>query len=135
MRIGAPGAEKPIARIDDTTYVDLSDVVDDFGERFFGSGGLADLPAVIADRVAAGQVSSFAGERIGAPIARPHQILCIGLNYSDHAAETGQAVPAEPILFTKSPNTLIGPNDDVRIPRGSTKPDWEVELGIVIGKR
>jgi 2,4-diketo-3-deoxy-L-fuconate hydrolase len=135
MRIGAPGAEKPIARLDDTTYVDLSDVVDDFGERFFGSGGLADLPAVVADRVAAGQVSTFAGERIGAPIARPHQILCIGLNYRDHAAETGQAVPEEPILFTKSPNTLIGPNDDVRIPRGSTKPDWEVELGIVIGRR
>lgn len=80
-------------------------------------------------------MKQFADERIGAPIARPHQILCIGLNYSDHAAETGQKVPAEPILFTKSPNTLIGPNDNVRIPRGSTKPDWEVELGIVIGKR
>ncbi|MER6583963.1 fumarylacetoacetate hydrolase family protein, partial [Nonomuraea sp. NPDC001023] len=75
------------------------------------------------------------GERVGAPIARPHQILCIGLNYSDHAAETGQAVPAEPILFTKSPNTLVGPYDDVRIPRGATKTDWEVELGIVIGRR
>jgi 2-keto-4-pentenoate hydratase/2-oxohepta-3-ene-1,7-dioic acid hydratase in catechol pathway len=75
------------------------------------------------------------GERIGAPIARPHQILCIGLNYSDHAAETGQAVPTEPILFTKSPNTLVGPNDDVRLPRGYSKADWEVELGIVIGRR
>lgn len=135
MRIGAPGAEKPIARLDDATYVDLADVVDDFDERYFGSGHLAQLPAVVAERVAAGQVSAFAGERVGAPIARPHQILCIGLNYSDHAAETGQAVPAEPILFTKSPNTLIGPYDDVRIPRGSTKPDWEVELGIVIGRR
>src|SRR4029078_963399 len=72
---------------------------------------------------------------IGAPIARPHQILCIGLNYRDHAAETGQAVPDEPILFNKSPNTLIGPNDEVRIPRGATKPDWEVELGLVIGRR
>jgi 2,4-diketo-3-deoxy-L-fuconate hydrolase len=72
---------------------------------------------------------------VGAPIARPHQILCIGLNYSDHAAETGQAVPAEPILFTKPPNTLIGPYDDVRLPRGSTKVDWEVELGVVIGRR
>ena len=86
-------------------------------------------------KVAAGDVRRFAGERIGSPIARPHQILCIGLNYRDHAAETGQAVPAEPILFTKSPNTLVGPNDDVRIPRGSTKTDWEVELGVVIGKR
>ncbi|ONI86597.1 ureidoglycolate lyase [Saccharothrix sp. ALI-22-I] len=135
MRIGAPGSEKPVARIDDQTYVDLSDVVTDFDEAFFGSDGLDRVRPVVADRTAAGQVSRFAGERIGAPIARPHQILCIGLNYRDHAAETGQAVPDEPILFTKSPNTLIGPNDDVRIPRGSTKPDWEVELGVVIGKR
>jgi 2-keto-4-pentenoate hydratase/2-oxohepta-3-ene-1,7-dioic acid hydratase in catechol pathway len=139
MRIGAVGSEKPVARVtderNDEKYVDLSDVVVDFDERFFGSGLLADLPAIVADRVAAGQTIAFAGERIGAPIARPHQILCIGLNYRDHAAETGQEVPAEPILFTKSPNTLIGPNDEVRIPRGSTKPDWEVELGIVIGKR
>jgi len=135
MRIGPVGSEKPIARLDDQTYVDLSDVVPDFDEKFFAANGLDGLPAVVADRVASGLVSSFAGERIGAPIARPHQILCIGLNYSDHAAETGQDVPAEPILFTKSPNTLIGPDDDVRIPRGSTKPDWEVELGIVIGTR
>jgi 2-keto-4-pentenoate hydratase/2-oxohepta-3-ene-1,7-dioic acid hydratase in catechol pathway len=89
----------------------------------------------VAERAASGLVSRFAGERVGAPIARPHQILCIGLNYRDHAAETGQAVPDEPILFTKSPNTLVGPDDDVRIPRGSTKTDWEVELGIVIGRR
>jgi 2,4-didehydro-3-deoxy-L-rhamnonate hydrolase len=135
MRIGAPGAEKPVARIDEETYVDLSDVVGDFEEAFFGGGGLDRIRPVVAERAAAGKVTRFAGERIGAPIARPHQILCIGLNYRDHAAETGQAVPAEPILFTKSPNTLIGPNDDVRIPRGSTKPDWEVELGIVIGRR
>jgi 2,4-didehydro-3-deoxy-L-rhamnonate hydrolase len=135
MRIGAPGAEKPVARIDDTTYVDLSDVARDLDEAFFGSGGLDRIRPVVAERAAAGRVAEFAGERIGAPIARPHQILCIGLNYRDHAAETGQAVPAEPILFTKSPNTLIGPDDDVRIPRGSTKPDWEVELGVVIGRR
>jgi 2,4-didehydro-3-deoxy-L-rhamnonate hydrolase len=135
MRIGAPGAERPVARIDDQTYVDLSDQVDDFDESFFGGGGLERIRTTVVERSAAGLVSTFAGERIGAPIARPHQILCIGLNYRDHAAETGQAVPDEPILFTKSPNTLIGPNDDVRIPRGSTKPDWEVELGIVIGRR
>ncbi|PAK28019.1 ureidoglycolate lyase [Streptomyces sp. alain-838] len=135
MRIGAVGAEKPVARMDDDTYVDLSDLVDDFDEEFFGSGGIDRVRPVVAERAAAGQFSRFAGERIGAPIARPHQILCVGLNYRDHAAETGQAVPDEPILFTKSPNTLIGPHDDVRIPRGSTKPDWEVELGIVIGRR
>jgi 2,4-diketo-3-deoxy-L-fuconate hydrolase len=135
MRIGAPGAEKPVARIDDETYVDLADVADDFDEAFFGGGGLGRIRSVVAERAAAGQVSRFAGERIGAPIARPHQILCIGLNYRDHAAETGQKVPEEPILFTKSPNTLIGPYDDVRIPRGSAKTDWEVELGMVIGRR
>jgi len=135
MRIGAPGAEKPVARVDDDTYVDLSDTVTDFDEAFFGSGGIDRVRPVVAERVAAGQVSRFAGERVGAPIARPHQILCIGLNYRDHAAESGMAVPDEPILFTKSPNTLIGPNDDVRIPRGSAKTDWEVELGIVIGRR
>jgi 2,4-didehydro-3-deoxy-L-rhamnonate hydrolase len=135
MRIGAPGAEKPVVRVDDTTYVDVSDLVHDFDERFFGEGGPARLAEPVAERIADGDVTPFGDERIGAPIARPHQLLCIGLNYSDHAAETGQAVPSEPILFTKSPNTLIGPNDDVRIPRGSTKPDWEVELGIVIGRR
>ncbi|MFK0287531.1 fumarylacetoacetate hydrolase family protein [Streptomyces sp. NPDC090499] len=135
MRIGAPGAEKPVAHIDTDTYVDLSDVVTDFDEAFFGSGGIDRVRPIVAKRAAAGQVSRLAGERIGAPIARPHQILCIGLNYRDHAAESGMPVPDEPILFTKSPNTLVGPNDDVRIPRGSTKPDWEVELGIVIGRR
>ncbi len=135
MRIGAAGSEKPIVRIGDEGYIDVSDVVSDFDETFFGSGGLDTLRGIVAQRIEAGQVTTFASERIGAPIARPHQILCIGLNYSDHAAETGQAVPTEPILFTKSPNTLVGPNDEVRIPRGSTKPDWEVELGIVIGRR
>jgi 2-keto-4-pentenoate hydratase/2-oxohepta-3-ene-1,7-dioic acid hydratase in catechol pathway len=135
MRIGDPGAERPVARIDDETYIDLADVVDDFNERFFGAGGLDFLRPIIASRTAAGMVARLAGERIGAPIARPHQILCIGLNYRDHALETGQDIPAEPILFTKPPNTLVGPNDGVRIPRGSTKPDWEVELGVVVGRR
>jgi 2,4-diketo-3-deoxy-L-fuconate hydrolase len=135
MRIGAVGAEKPVVRVSEESYVDLSDVVADFNEEFFGRGGLDSIRPIVAKRLETGVVTSLAGERIGAPIARPHQILCIGLNYSDHAAETGQPVPSEPILFTKSPNTLIGPNDDVRIPRGSTKTDWEVELGIVIGKR
>ncbi|UBU17103.1 fumarylacetoacetate hydrolase family protein [Nonomuraea gerenzanensis] len=131
MRIGAPGAEKPVVRVDEHHYIDVSDVTPDFDERFFAAGGAA----LLAGKVATGRPQEFAGERVGAPIARPHQILCIGLNYSDHAAETGQAVPDEPILFTKSPNTLIGPYDDVRIPRGATKTDWEVELGIVIGRR
>ena len=135
MRIGAAGAEKPVVRVDDETYVDVSDLTDTYGERFFGSGGLDRVREAFTERLAAGRVERFAGERVGSPIARPHQILCIGLNYRDHAAETGAQVPAEPVLFTKSPNTLIGPDDDVRIPRGSTKADWEVELGVVIGKR
>lgn len=135
MRIGPLGAEKPVVRIDDDNYVDVSDIVQDYDERFFGGGGLEQLATVVDARAASGQIAAFNGERVGAPFARPHQILCIGLNYSDHAKETGQAIPAEPILFTKSPNTLIGPYDDVRIPRGATKTDWEVELGILIGKR
>lgn len=134
LRIGAPGSEKPAALVGADRYVDLSDVVLDFDERFFAEGGLARIAPVVAERSAGGG-QPIGDERIGAPIARPHQIICVGLNYSDHAAETGQAVPEEPILFTKSPNTLVGPYDAVRIPRGSTKPDWEVELGIVIGER
>jgi 2,4-diketo-3-deoxy-L-fuconate hydrolase len=135
MRIGEVGAERPVVRVDADTHVEVGDVIGDFDERFFWNGGIRGLDAVVAERVAAGETGSFGGERIGAPIARPHQILCIGLNYRDHAAETGQAVPDEPIVFTKSPNTLVGPNDDVRIPRGSVKTDWEVELGVVIGRR
>jgi 2,4-diketo-3-deoxy-L-fuconate hydrolase len=135
MRIGPAGSERPVVRVDDTRYIDVTDVVDDFDEAFFRNDGLIHLGEVVQERSAAGQLREFAGERVGAPIARPHQILCIGLNYSDHAAETGAAVPDEPILFTKSPNTLVGPYDDVRIPRGSTKLDWEVELGVVIGER
>lgn len=135
LRIGDIGAEKPAALADENHYVDLSDVVLDFDEAFFAGGGIDHIRPVVASRIAEGQVRELGTARVGAPIARPHQIICVGLNYSDHAKETGQAVPEEPILFTKSPNTLIGPHDDVRIPRGSTKPDWEVELGIVIGKR
>lgn len=135
MRIGEPGAEKPAVRVDETSFVDVSDLVADFDEAFFSSGGPARLAAPVAARIAADELARFAGERIGPPIARPHQILCVGLNFSDHAAETGQEVPAEPVLFTKPPNTLTGPYDDVRMPRGSTKLDWEVELGVVIGRR
>ena len=135
LRIGPAGSEKPAALTADGRYVDLSDVVPDFNEAFFASDDIATLAEVVAQRTAAGEVHDLGDQRIGAPIARPHQIICVGLNYSDHAAETGQDVPSEPILFTKSPNTLVGPNDDVRIPRGATKTDWEVELAIVIGKR
>lgn len=135
IRIGPAGSEKPGVLVGDDGYIDVSDIVDDFNEAFFASGGLDRIRPIVADRVEMGQIRLLLGERIGAPIARPHQIICVGLNYSDHAAETGQSVPSEPILFTKSPNTLVGPYDDVRIPRDATKTDWEVELGIVIAKR
>ena len=133
MRIGQPGDERPAVGAHEKSYIDVSDVVSDFDEAFFAAGGIDRLRDVVATRKA--QAKPLDDLRIGPPIARPHQILCVGLNYRDHAAETGQEVPDEPILFTKSPNTLVGPFDDVRMPRGSTKMDWEVELGIVIGRR
>ena len=135
MRIGPVGAEKPVVRVGDDSYVDVSDLVPDFNEAFFGSGALTGLEAQVRSRAAAGEVHPIGDQRIGAPIARPHQIVCIGLNYSDHAAETGATVPPEPIIFSKSPNTMVGPYDEIHVPRTSTKTDWEVELGVVIGTR
>jgi 2,4-didehydro-3-deoxy-L-rhamnonate hydrolase len=134
MRLGEPGQERPVVRIDDSTYVDVSDVVRDYDAAFF-AGDMAALRGVVDERRAAGATAAFDAQRVGPPIARPHLILCIGLNYADHAAESGQPVPEEPIVFTKAPNTLVGPNDDVHIPRGSVSTDWEVELGVVIGRR
>ncbi|MFJ2553835.1 fumarylacetoacetate hydrolase family protein [Microbacterium sp. NPDC087591] len=134
-RIGVPGAERPAVLVGEKEYVDVSDLVDDIDATFFESGGSEALAQIVQQRVSERRTSPLGEQRIGAPIARPHQIVCVGLNYADHAAESGMAIPEEPILFTKSPNTLIGPYDDVRIPRGGTKTDWEVELGIVIGRR
>ena len=135
MRIGSVGSERPVVRISEHDYIDVSDLTSDYDANFFESGGVERIRKIVAEREERGEVNKFAGERIGSPLPRPHQIICIGLNYSDHAAETGAVVPDEPILFTKSPNTMVGPNDDVRMPRGATKLDWEVELGVVIGKR
>jgi 2,4-didehydro-3-deoxy-L-rhamnonate hydrolase len=140
MRLGPAGRERPAVLVGeglvgDGLVLDVSDAVADFDEAFFGSGGVARLRALVSERADRGLAEPLGDRRIGAPIARPHQLLCIGLNYSDHAAETGQPVPAEPIVFNKAPNTLVGPNDTVLVPRGSTKTDWEVELGIVIGSR
>ena len=135
VRIGPLGAERPAALVTETSYVDVSDIVSDYDGAFFQSGGLDRLRGVVQQRAQSGQVHELSSQRVGAPVARPHQILCIGLNYRDHAAETGQEVPDEPIVFTKSPNTLVGAYDDVVLPRNSRKTDWEVELAIVIGKR
>lgn len=133
--VGEPGQERPAVLVGAGRYVDVGDRWEAFDGTFFEAGGLAELPGLVATRTGAGEIHELAGRRFGAPLGRPHQILCIGLNYRDHAAETGQAEPVEPILFTKAPNTLVGPNDDVAIPPGSEKTDWEVELGVVIGTR
>jgi 2,4-diketo-3-deoxy-L-fuconate hydrolase len=135
MRIGERGAERPIVRVDDDSYVDVSDLTTDFDEAFFGGQGIAALQPQVDARIAAGRVERFTGERIGAPIGRPHQIIGIGMNFADHAAEIGLPVPPEPLIFSKSPNSLSGPHDEVIIPRASRKTDYEVELGLVIGRR
>ncbi len=117
VRIGPAGSETPGALVDDDTLRRPVRCRRRLRRGVLRLGCPRDaLADIVAERVAAGRREPVGGRRFGAPIARPHQILCIGLNYSDHAAETGQAVPAEPILFTKSPNTLIGPNDDVADP-------------------
>ena len=135
MRFGQPGKERPAVAIDEQNYIDISDLVSDFDTDFFQNEKWLDIKSEVANRVAAKNFSQVAGNRIGAPFARPHQIICIGLNYADHAKESGAEVPPEPIIFTKAPTTLIGPDDDVIIPKDSVKCDWEVELGIVIGKQ
>jgi 2-keto-4-pentenoate hydratase/2-oxohepta-3-ene-1,7-dioic acid hydratase in catechol pathway len=135
MRIGRVGEERPAIAVNELNYIDISDLVDDFDEDFFGAEKWLDLIPEVDKRREQKKFSKIGEQRVGAPFARPHQIICIGLNYADHARESGADVPVEPIIFTKAPNTLVGPNDDVIIPKNSRKCDWEVELGIVIGKR
>ncbi|MFK4789318.1 fumarylacetoacetate hydrolase family protein [Microbacterium sp. ZW T5_56] len=135
MRIGDPGRERPVVLVADDLVVEVSDLTPDYDSAFFAGFDRERWEQEVEARRSRGLVRQFGNERIGAPIARPHQILCIGLNYRRHAEETGAAIPPEPILFTKAPNTIVGPYDDVRIPRGGDKTDWEVELGIVIGRR
>lgn len=133
MRVGAPGAERPVLAAGDDTHYDLSTVTDDIDAGFLSSGGVERVRAARA----AGELpeTDVAGLRIGPPLARAGSILCIGQNYAAHAAESGSPAPDTPILFYKAANTLVGPYDDVLIPRNSSKTDWEVELGVVIGRR
>ncbi len=131
IRFGEAGNEKPGIIINEK-YFDVSDYVRDFDENFFADGGLSLLKKIAGD-VDLHPVSEEI--RLGSPIARPSKIVCIGLNYSDHAAETKMPVPKEPILFFKSTTALCGPNDDLIIPKDSVKTDWEVELAVVIGKK
>jgi len=128
-RIGERGREIPAVLDESGVHRDVSSIVDDFTPEFFASEGIARLRE--ADVLALPSVSG----RIGAPIARPSLILCVGLNYVDHANESNMKVPDEPILFTKAPNCLVGPDDNVLIPRGATKVDYEVELAVVIGRQ
>jgi 2-keto-4-pentenoate hydratase/2-oxohepta-3-ene-1,7-dioic acid hydratase in catechol pathway len=134
IRFGKPGAERPGLILRDGARVDASAFGGDWDERFLGGDGLARLAAWARDH-AAGAPRVPEGERLGPPIARPSKIVCIGLNYADHARETGQKIPDEPILFFKATTALSGPNDDLVLPRGSVKTDWEVELAVVIGRR
>lgn len=131
LRIGPAGAERPCILREDGQALDVSGLVDDFGPTFFADGGVDRLRTAIVGSDL--PVVRIAGQRVGPPIARPHKIVCIGLNYADHAREAGMEPPSEPIVFAKMTNTLVGPDDDVLIPRGSTRTDFEVELALVIG--
>jgi 2-keto-4-pentenoate hydratase/2-oxohepta-3-ene-1,7-dioic acid hydratase in catechol pathway len=132
LRVGSPGEERPVL-LEDGRYYDLTPLTADIDACFLAHEG----PRRAKLALDAGELPEvdIVGTRIGAPIARPGAVLCIGQNYAAHAAESGDEPPAEPILFHKSPNTVVGPYDDILIPRSSTKTDWEVELGVVIGKR
>jgi 2-keto-4-pentenoate hydratase/2-oxohepta-3-ene-1,7-dioic acid hydratase in catechol pathway len=133
-RFGQPGSERPGLLLDDGTRLDASEVAGDYDEAFFGGDGLRALRAWVAARgAAAPRVPADA--RLAAPVTRPSKIVCIGLNFRDHAAESGMDLPREPVMFFKATTALAGPNDPVVIPRGGTKLDWEVELAVVIGAK
>jgi 2,4-didehydro-3-deoxy-L-rhamnonate hydrolase len=132
-RLGAVGAEQPVVIDEDQVY-DIRPITRDIDGSFLSSDG----PAAVATALKAGTlnvVDDAAALRIGAPIARPSAVICVGMNYAAHAAESGSLPPENLIIFLKTPNTVVGPNDPALIPRGSEKTDWEVELGIVIGTR
>lgn len=134
IRFGESGRERPGVIATDGTWLDAGAVTRDYDEEFFARGGIERLGRWLhSDAANASRVAP--STRLGPPIARPSKIVCIGLNFRDHAAETGAAIPAEPVVFLKSTTSLSGPNDDVIIPRNSQKTDWEVELAVVIGAR
>ncbi|WP_184918120.1 fumarylacetoacetate hydrolase family protein [Saccharothrix ecbatanensis] len=131
LRVGAVGAERPAVLDESGAVRDVSGVVSDIDGGLFAGDGLDRIRTALAG----GALPVVdPGERIGPPVARPGKVVCIGLNYSDHAAETGAPLPAEPVVFFKAPNTVVGPNDRVLVPRASVKTDWEVELAVVIGR-
>ena len=133
IRWGTEGEEKTGVIINDVKY-DTTAFGEDYDENFFENDGLNRLEAFIAAQE--GQLTVVSDEeRLGSPIGRPSKLICIGLNYGDHARETGAALPPEPIIFMKSTTAVVGPNDDIVIPKKSVKTDWEVELAVVIGKK
>ncbi|OLF15389.1 fumarylacetoacetate hydrolase family protein [Actinophytocola xanthii] len=133
MRVGAPGAERPVVLDDEDRAFDLAQLTDDIDGAFLAGDGIARARAALA----AGELPQVdvAGQRVGPPIARPTAVVCVGMNYAAHAAESGAAPPPQPVVFFKHPNTVVGPFDDVLVPRNAEKVDWEVELGVVIGRR
>ncbi len=134
IRFGAKGKEKPGVEIDNGMRLDVSGFGQDYDENFFGGNGLEDLKNWLGSNAEKCPTVSF-DVRLGAPLCRPSKIICIGLNYAKHAAESGMQLPKEPVLFFKATSAIVGPNDDVVIPKGSTKTDWEVELAVVIDKK
>ncbi len=134
IRFGAAGAEKPGVIFNDGSRIDVSAFDSEYDEDFFGGDGIFELRSWLATNAPkAPRVDPLV--RLGCPIVRPNKIVCIGLNYRDHAAETGGKIPTEPILFFKSTYALVGPNDNLVIPRSSEKTDWEVELAVIIGQK
>ena len=133
IRFGEAGHEKPGVIIGDKKLA-VTSFTEDYNEAFFETGGLARLADFTSKNESSLQEIP-AGVRLGSPVCRPSKIICIGLNYADHAKESNMQLPAEPIIFFKSTTTLVGPNDDLVIPKTSVKTDWEVELAVVIGKK
>jgi len=134
IRFGEPGKEKPGVLLNDGTRIDTSAFGSDYNEAFFGSSGLTELASWVAKNGASAPRVA-ASVRLGAPIVRPSKIICIGLNYRDHAAETKAEAPKEPVIFFKASSSLVGPNDNLVRPKNSAKVDWEVELAVIIGKK
>jgi len=133
-RYGKAGTERPAVVLTDGSAIDVSAFVGDFDEAFFGGDGLRGLGDWLKQKGSSAPRLDTGG-RIGPSLARPSKIVCIGLNYKDHAAESKMDLPKEPILFFKATSAIVGPNDNLVIPKGATKTDWEVELAIVIGRK
>ena len=133
LRIGEPGKERPAISLNGKMW-DVSSMGEDYGEKFFESGGIERLRKWVDQNKST--LSEITGpQRFGPPFQRPSKIICIGLNYADHAREANMELPKEPVIFFKSTSALTGPNDTLIIPRNSKKTDWEVELAVIVGKR